>query len=294
MLKPILLVVMCVAVTTVHAVDETFDSNGVKIRYVTEGKGEAVVLIHGWMADSSMWGKDKFGETKLDTKGAEGFQVIAIDCRGHGKSDKPHDAEKYGPEMAEDIVRLLDHLKIDKAHLVGYSSGAFLAGKVAATHPKRVRSIIYAGQAPIIDNGKKPTDAAQIEAFAIPAESGKDMGAYILAMTPKGKEKPTEKQASSLAYFLFKGKDVKAFAAAGRGFKHLGVKIEDLKKCEAPILFLHGSEESDDVKDHVKAVQKLLDRGEIKLIEGGDHITTLMKPAFGEKLMEFLKTGKVK
>jgi pimeloyl-ACP methyl ester carboxylesterase len=287
-----LLVACATLATTVRAADETFDSNGVKIRYVMEGKGEAVVLIHGWMGDSSMWGKDKFGETKL--KAAEGFHCIAIDCRGHGKSDKPHDADKYGPEMAEDIVRLLDHLKIDKAHLVGYSSGAFLAAKVAATHPRRVRSIIYAGQAPIISDGKKPTDAAQVEAFASAAEAGKDLGSYILAMTPKGKEKPTEKQASSLAYFLYQGKDVKAFAAAGRGFKHLGVKLDDLKKCEAPILFLHGSEESDDVKVPVKEVQKMLGRGEIKLIEGGDHITTLSKPEFGAAVVEFLKTGKVK
>ena len=163
-MKPFLLLVLLASLaTTIRAADETFDSNGVKIRYVMEGKGEAVVLIHGWMSDSSMWGKDKYGETKLNTKGAEGLHCIAIDCRGHGKSDKPHDAEKYGPEMAEDIVRLLDHLKIDKAHLVGYSSGAFIAAKVAATHPKRVRSIIYAGQAPIISDGKKRTDAAQVE-----------------------------------------------------------------------------------------------------------------------------------
>src|SRR5262249_20970918 len=92
----------------VAAADDVFDSNGVKIRYVTEGKGEPVVLIHGWMADSSMWGRDQSGNTKLDTKGADGFQLIALDCRGHGKSDKLYDPGKYGPEMAADVVRLLD------------------------------------------------------------------------------------------------------------------------------------------------------------------------------------------
>src|SRR5262249_32665934 len=135
----------------VAAADDVFDSNGVKIRYVTEGKGEPVVLIHGWMADSSMWGRDQSGNTKLDTKGADGFQLIALDCRGHGKSDKLYDPGKYGPEMAADVVRLLDHLKIEKAHLIGYSSGAFIAGKVAATHPERVKSVVYAGQAPLVE-----------------------------------------------------------------------------------------------------------------------------------------------
>src|SRR5436190_11906301 len=111
------LVVGCLVISA-HAADDTFDSNGVKIRYVTEGTGVPVVLIHGWMGDSTTWGRDKSG-TKL--KPPDGFQVIALDCRGHGKSDKPHDPAKYGPEMAADVVRLLDHLKIEKAHLVGYS-----------------------------------------------------------------------------------------------------------------------------------------------------------------------------
>jgi len=73
------------------AADETFDSNGVKVRYVTEGEGEPIVLIHGWMGDSSMWGADSYGNTKLSH--LDGFQIIAIDCRGHGKSDKPHEPQ---------------------------------------------------------------------------------------------------------------------------------------------------------------------------------------------------------
>ena len=107
----------------VAAAEAVFESNGVKIRYVTEGKGEPIVLLHGWMGDSSMWGR-------LDTNPAtKEYQLIAVDLRGHGKSDKPHDPEKYGPEMAEDVVRLLDHLKLPKAHLVGYSMGQSSPGK---------------------------------------------------------------------------------------------------------------------------------------------------------------------
>src|SRR3954468_5584446 len=94
----------------IEAADSVFDSNGVKIRYVSEGKGEPVVLIHGWMGDAGMWGRLA---TKPPTKE---FQLIALDCRGHGKSDKPHDADKYGAAMADDVVRLLDHLKLEKAH----------------------------------------------------------------------------------------------------------------------------------------------------------------------------------
>lgn len=270
-------------------VDYFFDSNGVKIRYVTAGKGEAVVLIHGWMGDSSMWGRDPSGNTRLNT--TDGFQSIALDCRGHGKSDKPHDPEKYGPEMAADVVRLLDHLKIEKAHLIGYSSGAFIAGKVAATHPERILSVVYGGQAPVIAEKMKPSDFAECEIFAKAVDEGEDLGSYIIAITPAGRPKPTEEQASAIAKFMFNGKDVKAFAAAGRSFKDLAVTAEELSKCEAPILFIHGGNESDHVKNRVAAVRELLGRGEVKIVEGGDHMTTLTKPEFGSAIIEFLRAS---
>jgi len=292
--------VFCAFVSTsAQAADATFDSNGVKIRYVTAGTGEAVVLIHGWMGDSSMWGRDVFGNTKL--KPADGFQAIAIDCRGHGKSDKPHEIEKYGPEMAADVVRLLDHLKIEKAHLIGYSSGSFIAGKIAATHPERVRSIIYGGQAPLIRQPKpagtaepKPSGDSETEIFAKAVDEGKELGVYLMAVWPADKPKITEEQANALAKVMYGGKDVKAFAAAGRGFKHLGVTAEDLKKCTAPIVFIHGGNESITVKDSVAAARKTLGRGEEIVIEGGDHVGTLAKPEFGQAVMAFLQANKSK
>ena len=290
---PAMFVACCLGPGPVDAADGVFDSNGVKIRYVTEGTGEPVVLIHGWMADSSMWGRDRSGNTKLNAAGAEGFQLIALDCRGHGQSGKPHDPEQYGAEMAADVVRLLDHLKIEKAHLVGYSMGAFIAGKVAATHPKRVLSVVYGGQAPLVA-GLKSTGSSEVDVFAKAVDEGGDLGSYIIAVTPPGKPKPTEAQASAMAKFMFGGKDVKALAAAGLGFEGLEVTRKQLRKCKAPVLFIHGGNESDHVKDRVAAVRKLLGRGELKIVAGADHITTLIKPEFGSAVREFLRTGKVK
>ncbi len=288
---PILLtavVVCCFVAKPVSAADQVFDSNGVKIRYVTVGTGEPIVLIHGWMGDSSMWGRDLFGNTKL--KGADGFQVIALDCRGHGKSDKPHEPDKYGVEMATDVVRLLDHLKLDKTHLIGYSSGAFIAGKVVATHPERVLSVVYGGQAPVI-TGAKASDFAECEIFAKAVDEGKGLGSYIMAVTSTNKPPPTEEQANAIAKFMYGGKDVKAFALAGRSFKDLEVTVEQLQKCTAPVLFIHGGNESDHVKNRVAKVRKLLGRGEVKIVEGGDHMTTLAKPEFAKALEEFLKVN---
>ena len=287
------LVVGCLAAGLLCAEDAVFDSNGVKIRYIAEGAGEPVVLIHGWMADSSMWGRDPSGNTKLNAAGASGFRLIALDCRGHGRSDKPHDPAAYGPEMAADVVRLLDHLEIEKAHLVGYSSGAFIAGKVAATHPERVISVVYAGQAPLVAGTNAP-QSSEVEVFAKAVDEGKDLGSYIIAVTPAGRPKPTEAQAAAMARFMFGGKDVKAFAAAGRSFPKLEVTRKQLRKCKAPVLFIHGGNESAYVRERVAAVRKRLGRGELKIIEGADHMTTLIKPEFGAALMEFLRSGTLK
>ncbi|CAN5583195.1 alpha/beta hydrolase [soil metagenome] len=282
-----LVVVGCALSGIARGADEFFNSNGVKIRYVTAGKGEAVVLIHGWMGDSSMWGRDTYGNTKLRTAGVEGFQLIALDCRGHGKSDKPHDPAMYGAEMAADVVRLLDHLHIKKAHLIGYSSGAFIAGKVAATHPERVLSVVYGGQAPLIA-GAPSLGSNEVDVFAKAVEDGKGLGPYIVAVSPSDKPKPTLDQANAIAKFLYAGKDVAAFAAAGRSFGQLAVTAKDLKKCQAPALFLYGENESAYVKDSVAAALKVVPHGEVRVVPGGDHITTLIKPEFGASIIAFL------
>src|SRR5947209_5578257 len=95
--------------------DETFLSNGVKINYAVKGQGEPIILIHGFL--SSGWiNWDLPGITKVL---ARDYQVIWLDVPPHGLSDKPKKEEAYGPELVEHVIRLMDHLKIKKAHIVG-------------------------------------------------------------------------------------------------------------------------------------------------------------------------------
>ena len=82
----------------------------------------------------------------MRTLTAAGRRVIAFDNRGHGQSEKLYDPELYGaPVMAEDARRLLDHLGIARADVMGYSMGARIAAFLALAHPERVRSVIFAG-----------------------------------------------------------------------------------------------------------------------------------------------------
>jgi pimeloyl-ACP methyl ester carboxylesterase len=108
---------------------------------MVEGQGEPVVLIHGLGSSAQMnWGAP--GTIKLLSKNNE---VIAMDVRGHGGSDTPSQTNAYGIELTEDVVRLLDHLHIEKAHIIGYSMGGMIALKFVARHPERVKSVALGG-----------------------------------------------------------------------------------------------------------------------------------------------------
>src|SRR5262245_29583001 len=113
----LLVVLLCLIPADLRAEDRFFESNGVRIRYTVQGKGEPVLLIHGFTANVER----QWGLPGIIKRLAKDYQVSALDNRGHGKSGKPHDPKRYGAEMAEDAIRLLDHLKIKKAHVVGYS-----------------------------------------------------------------------------------------------------------------------------------------------------------------------------
>jgi pimeloyl-ACP methyl ester carboxylesterase len=97
--------------------DQFFDSNGVRIRYIEAGSGEPALLIHGYTASLDT----NWIDTGVFQNLAKGHHVIAFDLRGHGKSGKPLDPAAYGREMVQDAIRVLDHLKIQRAHIVGYS-----------------------------------------------------------------------------------------------------------------------------------------------------------------------------
>src|SRR5258706_6057605 len=94
------------------AQDKYFDSNGVQIRYVDVGTGQRIMLLHGFAGNLDR----AWIDTGVLPNLQKDFRVIAFDSRGGGKSGKPHNPDAYGVEMAQDVVRLLDHLKLAKAH----------------------------------------------------------------------------------------------------------------------------------------------------------------------------------
>src|ERR1700761_6016650 len=107
--------------------------NGIKIWYASFGRGEPVILLHGGLANANYWGL-------LVRALAPHYRVIVMDSRGHGRSTR--DSRPYGYDlMADDVIGLLDFLKIERAAVVGWSDGAILGLDLAIRHPERVSKV---------------------------------------------------------------------------------------------------------------------------------------------------------
>jgi pimeloyl-ACP methyl ester carboxylesterase len=108
--------------------------NGLKLYYEIHGKGQPLVLLHGGLGATEMFGAN------LATLAAS-RKVIAVDLQGHGRTadiDRPISTET----MADDIAELLKYLKIDTADIMGYSMGGGVALRTAIQHPERVRKLV--------------------------------------------------------------------------------------------------------------------------------------------------------
>ena len=122
-----------------------FSNDGLSLTYSVEGPidGNPILLIHGFASNTRVnWISPGWVHTLNDA----GYRTIAFDNRGHGTSDKPHDASAYTPEkMAGDAAALLDHIDIPVAHVMGYSMGARISAFLALQNPDRIQSLIFGG-----------------------------------------------------------------------------------------------------------------------------------------------------
>src|SRR5262245_54282402 len=166
--------------------EQFFNSDDVRIRYIVAGKGEPVILVHGFASNAGMWGP-------LVADLSQSYETIAIDCRGHGKSDKPHDPQQYGIEMVNDVVRLMDNLGIKKAHIAGYSMGGAIVMKMLVEHPDRFLTAIIGGSAGY-RSGEPQRDAALAKYLL----SGMPLSEAMIAALPPGTPQPTPEQRESM------------------------------------------------------------------------------------------------
>jgi pimeloyl-ACP methyl ester carboxylesterase len=239
---------ICLFLITAFAAADEFTSSGVKIFYTVQGSGSPVLLIHGLHSSGAMnW-------TMPDTTGAlaQTHRVIVMDCRGHGKSDKPQTEADYGTAMAEDVVALLTHLDIRKAHIVGYSMGGMIGLKTAVLHPDRVRSLLLCGMGWL-------QDGSTLQGFweHIPVRERLIGGS--------------------------------SGSACMKGMARLAVTEEEVKALKMPAAIIVGDRDPVD-KLYVMPLTHIRPDWPVTKIAGAGHITCVMKPDFRDQVVKSIAT----
>jgi pimeloyl-ACP methyl ester carboxylesterase len=132
--------------------------DGVRIHWMEAGEGVPVVLLHGYTSccDAGWFANGVAKEL------ARTHRVIGIDARGHGRSEKPHDPAKYpADQMPADVIEVLDHLGVGKAHFHGYSMGGGIVAHLLARHPARFITASFGGSGVREEDETRAAEAAE-------------------------------------------------------------------------------------------------------------------------------------
>jgi pimeloyl-ACP methyl ester carboxylesterase len=253
--------------------DQYFDSGGVRLRYFVVGKGEPVVLIHGWAATADMW-RNVISDLSRD------HQVIAFDCRGHGRSDKPHEPSQYGQEMVNDVTRLMDHVGIRKAHIAGYSMGGGIVAKLLTEHPERFLTAIIGGSI-----GFRASDPEWDKGLVKDLREGKPLSEAMIVNAPQGTPRPTADQQEMMKR-TDAGQDSKALGAQRLGNRELFVDDAALKTSGVPMLFIYGG---NDHPDRFIELKNALPRAEFVAVDHAGHAGAVSHPEFVKGVRQFLE-----
>jgi pimeloyl-ACP methyl ester carboxylesterase len=234
--------------------------NGITVHYAVWGDGSPLILLHGGLGNMEYFG-GQIAEL------AKQYRVIAMDSRGHGQSTRNADPYSYGL-MAKDVIGLMDHLKVDKASIVGWSDGGIIGLDIAMNQPDRLDRLFafgantnVAGLKPNVD--KDPTFAKYIEV------AGKDY--ERLSKTPK---------------------DYNDFVAAISQMwaTQPGYKPEQLAKITAPIAIADGEHDEAIRQEHNVEMAKAIPGAKLVILPGVSHFAMLQDPKlFTQAVLEFLK-----
>jgi pimeloyl-ACP methyl ester carboxylesterase len=261
------------------AEERFFDSAGIRIRYIEQGRGEPVVLVHGYISDAEA----QWSRTGVPQALTARYRVIALDARGHGRSSKPHDPAQYGPEMGFDILRLLDHLGIARAHVIGYSMGAHIVAQLVTTHPERILTATLGG-APgrfswsLEDQRRVEREAAEMELGLLRSQ--------ILRLSPHNEPPPTEERIRELSAAQLAGQDPHALAAVRRSNPTQVVTLAQMAAVTVPTLGLVGT--TDPYLGQFMELRAAMPQLELVTIDGASHGSAPGRPEFAQAVLAFL------
>jgi pimeloyl-ACP methyl ester carboxylesterase len=252
---------------------QEFLSGGVKIAFIDEpsakrDSGAPILLIHGFASNHRInWVNPRW----VATLTGAGRRVIALDNRGHGASEKLYRPEDYHSAiMAEDALRLLDHLGVERADAMGYSMGARIASFLALANPGRVRSLILGGLGDhLVDGVGLPLGIADAMEAPDPASLTHPMQKMFRAFADQTKS------------------DRAALAACIRGSRQTLTR-QDVARIACPTLVAIGTKDEIAGDPHVLAA--MFAHGSALEIPGRDHNLAVGDKVFKAGALAFLES----
>jgi pimeloyl-ACP methyl ester carboxylesterase len=224
---------------------------GIRIHYQIDGKGPPLVLLHGFTSNIKSW--YQYGYVKALRRD---FQLILVDARGHGASDKPHDPEAYDMSLrAGDIVAVLDDLLLRTTHFWGYSMGGRIGFGLAKHAPERLISLIVGGMHPY-----------ERCLPALGKLDGSDPEAFVDALFQRWNVNPATLSVEKWKEFF--NNDFRALAAAQQDEPSMEEIIQTMKM---PCLLYAGSADAYYSKIHQCA--QLIPKSTFLTLDGLDHGT---------------------
>jgi pimeloyl-ACP methyl ester carboxylesterase len=264
-------------------------SDNIKIHYMTLGdSGSHVVLIHGYTGSAEgNWFRNGIAELL-----AKNHRVVAIDCRNHGRSDKP---TPRGPGIASDVIELMDHLKIEKAHIHGYSMGGGITGRLLAEHPDRFITASFGGSGIREADEKLAAEAAALDPEGTdPQEAEASRNLRIRSAMDNGMSREeAEKAADQPRTTPAAGTTTGAATTAAARRQPLEI---DLRRVTIPVLAING--EFDRPYSKTQRMYRELNNFTNVVLPGKSHLTAIAAPyipkEYGDSLQAFIDGNDVK
>jgi len=258
------------------------DVQGVRLHYKDAGgDGEPVLFIHGYTASiGGQWGRPGL----IAGIRERGWRTIAFDLRGHGLSDRPHDVSAYaGDRMGRDVDALMDHLGLERAHLVGYSLGAHILAHAMTLFPERAATVCLGGAAGRWNWTEAETSSVMEEADEL---EGGSITKHILRLWPANKPKPAGAELRALSEKKLEGMDARALAAIKRVMPDHRLTRVQMQALKMPILAVVGT--GDGQLGPMRELAQFHSGVELVEVPGAGHGDCPGKPEFLSALDRFL------
>jgi 3-oxoadipate enol-lactonase len=243
-----------------------------RLAFVDEGPGPAVVLLHGFPLSSAMWKEQLTGVGSM-------YRIIAPDLRGHGDSPAPEGVYTMD-EMADDVIELLDRLGLHVPVVVGgLSMGGYVAFSLVARYPARVRGLM------LMDTraGADTPDAAQKReetAKAVLADG--NVAGVVDSMVPRLFAKKTIEERAERVVFLREAMErntPRGIAGALRGMAIRPDRRDDLAGIKVPTIVLVGEEDVISPPAEALALTDAIEGARLEVIADAGHMAPYENPA---------------